>query len=313
MMRGGRELLARFPSFVFNSHLRGDMGTSIHPTAVVDPQASLGCQVAIGPFCVVETGAVIGDRCRLAAGVVVKEYTTLGEENEVDEGTVLGGRPQHIARHPQWGNVRIGARNMIREHVTVHRAMAPEGTTVIGDDNLLMVNAHVAHDCQVGSHTILTNNVMLAGHVTVGDYAYLSGGVGVHQFCRVGAHAMVGGQSHVNKDLPPYVTVDGVSTRVVGLNVIGLRRRGFTADDLAQLKLAYRIIYREGLTWEQVLEKLRTTFTSGPAAAFYPFLRAGQRGFIFERRTPADATIPLPQLKLEPESAQSALAQRKVG
>ena len=217
---------------------------------------------------------------------------------------MLGGRPQHIARHDQWGHLRIGSRNMIRENVTIHRAMSPDSATVVGDDNLIMVNAHVAHDCRVGSHTIITNNVMLAGHVTVGDYAYLSGGVGVHQFCRIGSHCMVGGQSHINKDVPPYVTVDGQSTRVVGLNVIGLKRRGFTPEEILQLKQAYRIIYRQGLTWEQVLETLSATFTSGPAADFYPFLRVGQRGFILERRTPVDATIPLPQLKVEPESSR---------
>lgn len=289
------------------------MGSSIHPTAVIDPQAVLGCQVSIGPFCVVEAGAVVGDRCRLGAGVVVKQRTTLGDDNDVDEGTVLGGRPQHVARHEQWGYLRIGSRNMIRENVTIHRAMAPEGFTTVGDDNLIMVNAHVAHDCRVGSHTIITNNVMLAGHVTVGDYAYLSGGVGVHQFCRIGSHAMVGGQSHINKDVPPYVTVDGLSTRVVGLNVIGLKRRGFTPDDILQLKQAYRIIYRHGLTWEQVLETLKATFTAGPAADFYPFLRVGQRGFILERRTPLDATIPLPCLQVEPEAPQIHNAQRKVG
>jgi UDP-N-acetylglucosamine acyltransferase len=289
------------------------MGSSIHPTAVIDPQAIIGCDVSIGPFCVVEAGAIVGDGCRLASQVVVKERTTLGTANEVDEGVVLGGRPQHVARHAHWGQVRIGSRNMIREHVTIHGAMSPDSATVVGDDNLIMVNAHVAHDCRVGSHTIITNNVMLAGHVTVGDYAYLSGGVGVHQFCRIGSHCMVGGQSHINKDVPPYVTVDGLSTRVVGLNLIGLKRRGFTPDEIVQLKQAYRIIYRQGLTWEQVLETLSATFTSGPAADFYPFLRAGQRGFILERRTPMDATIPLPQLMVEPESSQSLAAQRKTG
>ena len=289
------------------------MGSSIHPSAVIDPQAVLGCEVSIGPFCVIEAGAVVGDRCRLAAGVVVEKRTTLGPDNDVDEGVVLGGRPQHIARHEEWGQLQIGARNMIRENVTVHRAISPDSVTVVGDDNLIMVNAHVAHDCRLGNHTILTNNVMLAGHVIVGDYAYLSGGVGVHQFCRIGNHSMVGGQSHINKDVPPYVTVDGLSTRVVGLNVIGLRRRGFTPDEILQLKQAYRIIYRQGLTWEQVLETLSATFTSGPASEFYPFLRAGHRGFILERRTPIDATIPLPHLKVEPETAQVPAPQRKVG
>jgi UDP-N-acetylglucosamine acyltransferase len=289
------------------------MGSSIHPTAVIDPHATIGCDVSIGPYCVVEAGAVIGDGCRLASQVVVKERTTLGAANELDEGVVLGGRPQHVGRHAQWGHVRIGSRNMLREHVTIHSAMSPDSATVVGDDNLIMVNAHVAHDCRVGSHTIITNNAMLAGHVTVGDYAYLSGGVGVHQFCRIGSHCMVGGQSHINKDVPPYVTVDGLSTRVVGLNVIGLKRRGFTPEEILQLKQAYRIIYRQGFTWEQVLETLSATFTSGPAADFYPFLRVGQRGFIVERRTPVDATIPLPQLMVEPESSENAATQRKVG
>lgn len=291
------------------------MENSIHPTAVIDPRATIGRNVYMGPFCVVEAGAIVGDGCRLASRVVVKENTTLGERNDVDEGAVLGGRPQHIARHEQWGKLIIGSENMIRENVTIHRSMSPDKATVVGDDNLIMVNAHIAHDCQVGNHTILTNNVMLAGHVTVDDYAYLSGGVGVHQFCRVGSYSMVGGQSHINKDVPPYVTVDGVSTRIVGLNLIGLKRRGFTPEDIQQLKQAYRIIYRQGLTWDQVLERLRTTFTSGPAANYYPFLRMGQRGFVMERRTPSEATIPLPQLKVEPESSTAtALAtQRKVG
>ncbi|MHB0957411.1 MAG: acyl-ACP--UDP-N-acetylglucosamine O-acyltransferase [Pirellulaceae bacterium] len=289
------------------------MEHSIHPTAVIDPRATLGRQVSIGPFCVVEAGSIVGDGCRLASRVVVKEGTTLGDRNDVDEGTVLGGRPQHVARHPQWGKLVIGTGNMIRENVTIHRAMSPDQSTVVGDDNLIMVNAHIAHDCHVGNHTILTNNVMLAGHVSVDDYAYLSGGVGVHQFCRIGSHCMVGGQSHINKDVPPYVTVDGVSTRVVGLNVIGLKRRGFTADEIQQLKEAYRIIYRQGLMWEQVLEQLRTTFVSGPATNFYAFFRDGRRGFVLERRTPAEATIPLPQLKVAPAVVTTAAAQRKVG
>jgi len=289
------------------------MGSRIHSTAVIDPQATIGCDVSIGPFCIIEAGAVIGDGCRLAAHVVVKKGTTLGVCNEVDEYVVLGGRPQHIARHTCWGQVRIGARNMIREHVTVHGAMSADSVTVIGDENLLMVNAHVAHDCQVGNHTIITNNVMLAGHVTVGDYAYLSGGVGVHQFCRIGSHCMVGGQAHINKDVPPYVTVDGVSMRVVGLNLIGLRRRGFTAEQILELKQAYRIIYRQGLTWEQVLQALSTTFSSGPAADFHTFLSTGRRGFVFERRTPVEATIPLPQQAAEPTLTVIAAEERKVG
>jgi UDP-N-acetylglucosamine acyltransferase len=190
--------------------------------------------------------------------------------------------------------------------------MDPDASTVVGDQNLIMVNAHVAHDCQLGNHTILTNNVMLAGHVTVGDYAYLSGGVGVHQFCRIGSHAMVGGQAHVNRDVPPYVTVDGQTTRVVGLNLIGLKRRGFPPAAILELKAAYRIIYREGLTWDQVLTRLRATFPSGPAADFCPFMRAGKRGFVPERRTPGQATLPWRPLSGVDDSS-TATPARKAG
>ncbi|MFO7904029.1 MAG: acyl-ACP--UDP-N-acetylglucosamine O-acyltransferase [Planctomycetota bacterium] len=264
-----------------------------HPTAVIDPQARIGDDVSIGPFCVIEAGVEIGDGCHLASHVVVKENTTLGPENVVEDGAVLGGRPQHVARQTIPGRLLIGRGNMIRENVTVHRALNHANATTVGDDNLIMVNAHVAHDCHIGSHVILANNVMLAGHVSIADHAYLSGAVGIHQFCRVGAHCMVGGQARVTKDIPPYVTVDGQTTRICGLNLIGLRRRGFTSDDVKQLKAAYRLIYRQSLTWDQVLETLRQQFRSGPATAFEEFFSGGTRGFVLERRTPADATVPL--------------------
>ncbi|MGE3776500.1 MAG: hypothetical protein AB7F89_04890, partial [Pirellulaceae bacterium] len=159
----------------------------------------------------------------------------------------------------------------------------------------IMVQAHIAHDCSIGHRTVIANNVMLAGHVTVGEGANLSGAVGEHQFCRVGQFAMVGGQAHVNQDIPPYVTVDGESTTIVGLNVIGLRRAGFTAEDLDQLKQAYRIIFRSGMTWNETLRVLASTFDRGPAAQFHPFLSVGQRGFLRERRTPRSAAITFPQ------------------
>lgn len=287
------------------------MALSIHPTAIVHPQAVLGCDVEIGPYCLIESETVIGDGCRLASHVVIKRRTTLGERNQVDEGAVLGGRPQHVARLDRWGALVIGAGNVIREHVTVHGAMAPDHRTCLGDDNLIMVNAHVAHDCQIGNQVILTNNVMLAGHVTVGDFAYLSGGVGVHQFCRIGSHAMVGGQSHINQDVPPYVTVDGQSTRVVGLNVIGLRRRGFTLEALQQLKEAYRIIYRRGLAWEDVLRTLRATFPSGPAAEFAAFLSQGRRGFVSERRRPRLSVVSLSGVENRSAAPPRAAARRR--
>ncbi len=280
----------------------------IHPTAVVASQASIGQHVSIGPYCVVEATAAIGDHCQLASHVVVKGHTTLGHGNVIEDGAILGSRPQHLAQHEP-GSLVIGNSNTIRENVTIHCAMTPDASTTVGHHNLIMVNAHVAHDCQIGHHTIIANNVMLAGHVSIADHAYLSGAVGVHQFCRVGAHAMVGGQSHVTKDIPPYVTVDGQTTRVVGLNLIGLRRRGFTAAEIGQLKAAYRLIYRQGLTWREVLDRLKVEFATGPAAAFHAFFLGGRRGFTLERRTPPEAMLPLPDPVAEPDSG----SLRRVG
>jgi UDP-N-acetylglucosamine acyltransferase len=207
----------------------------IHPTAVVSPLARLGPGVIVHPFCVIEADVTIGEGCVLHNGVVVKSGTTLGQHNQVFDGAVLGGLPQHahMPEHP--GRLVIGDRNTLREHVTIHRAMHAGSATTLGDHNLLMVNVHIAHDCQVANHTIMANNAMLAGHVTIADRAYLSGAVGIHQFCRVGSYAMVGGQARVVKDIPPYVTIDGATTLVVGLNQVGLRRNGFgLSPDLPQ-------------------------------------------------------------------------------
>jgi UDP-N-acetylglucosamine acyltransferase len=261
----------------------------------------IGRDVEIGPFCVVESEATIGDGCKLESRVVVKSGTTLGPNNRIFEGAVLGGLPQHVHMPEHPGRVVIGADNTIRENVTVHRALSAGETTTIGDSNLLMVNVHIAHDCRVGSHTIFANNAMLAGHVTVDDRAYISGAAAAHQFCRIGRLAMVGGQSHIIKDVPPYVTVDGVSSYIVGLNQVGLRRAGFTPGDVLQLKRAYRVIYRSRLTWNEILARLQQEFSEGPAAEFYRFLSATRRGIVAERRAPPGATI---KLRTEAETAE---------
>jgi UDP-N-acetylglucosamine acyltransferase len=206
---------------------------------------------------------------------------------------VLGGLPQHVHVPAQPGRIVIGSGNTIRENVTIHRALVPDHATTIGDNCLLMVNAHVAHDCRLGNHVIVTNNAMLAGHVHVDDRAYISGAVGIHQFCRVGTLAMVGGQAHLVQDVPPYVTVDGLSSLVVGLNKIGLRRTGHDQATIQELMTAYRLVYRSGLRWAEILEQLRTQFPTGPAAAFYEFLSTTARGIVSERRAPPGATIKL--------------------
>lgn len=280
---------------------------SIHSHAHVSRTARLGSNVSIGPFCVVEDDVELGDGCNLAAGVIVKQGTRLGANNRVFEGTVLGGLPQH-ARIPAFpGRLEIGSGNVIREHVTMHRALHADAATRVGDNNLLMAGSHVAHDCVVGNNAIFANHVLLAGHVIVEDRAYVSGAVGVHQFCRIGRLAMVGGHARVVQDVPPFMTVDGVSGCIVGLNLVGLRRAGFVAEEINELKAAYRLIYRSGMTWKDMLDKLGQTFTSGAAGALHVFLSQGTRGFVQERRMPPGATL---KLRRESDEAAEAEARR---
>ncbi len=267
--------------------------TSIHPTAVIAPSASLDTDVKIGPFCVVEDRASIGTGCRLEAHSVIKSDTRIGANNFVGESTVLGAAPQHAKCPEQVGTLVVGDGNTFRENVTVHRALAVGSTTTLGDGSLLMVNAHVGHDCIVGNQVIVANNVMLAGHVTVEDRAYISGAVGVHQFCRIGSLAMVGGQARVTKDVPPFVTVDGQSTKVVGLNLVGLRRNGFGMDAIRELKQAYRLAFRSGLRWAEMLETLSEQFPEGPGQELAHFMRTAERGCVPERAVPKAATIKL--------------------
>lgn len=267
--------------------------SQIHPSAYVSPQAELGQGVSVGPFSIVEDDVFIGDNCRIAGHVTIKSGTALGARNEIAEGAVLGGIPQHLKAGTKLGTLLIGNGNHIREYATIHRGLAPSDSTKVGDGNMIMVNAHVAHDCHIGNNTVIVNNVMLAGHITVGDGVYFGGAAGVHQFCRIGRLAMVGGQSHLSQDVPPFVMVDGISNYIVGLNLIGLRRAGFTRDEIKELKAAYRVIYRSGLLWNDTLDVLKNTFKCGPAAEFHEFLSTGDRGFVQERKTPRGASIKL--------------------
>ena len=266
---------------------------NIHPLAIVSPQATLGSGVTVGPFCIVEPDVIIGDGCTLASRVVVKSGTTLGANNYLWEGTVVGGLPQHTRPPAQFGRLSIGSGNTLRENCTVHRALHAGAETVVGDDNYLMVGTHVAHDCHVGNNTIFANNALLGGHVKVGDRAFISGAVAVHQFCRIGTLAMVGGHARVVQDVPPFMMIDGVSGYIVGLNLVGLRRNGYSAEEVVQLKAAYRLIYRSGLKWTEILDQLKRKFVAGAAAEFHRFLSEGTRGFVQERRMPPNATLKL--------------------
>jgi UDP-N-acetylglucosamine acyltransferase len=286
---------------------------SIHPLAVVSPHAELGSNVRIGPFCVVEAGVILGDGCHLAGRVTVKSGTIVGRDNLVLEGTVLGGMPQHVHMPEHPGTTEIGDGNVFRENVTVHRALEAGRATRIGNRCLFMVGSHAAHDCFVEDNVVLTNGTMLGGHVQVGSRAYLGGGVAVHQFCRVGQLAMIGGLARVVRDVPPFVTIDGDTGMVVGLNKVGLRRAGFASDEILDLKAAYRVIYRSGLMWQEMLDALQLEFVTGPAAEFRPFFLGGKRGFVQERRTPPGAIVRLRRDEADDTSFAMPEAEKKVG
>ena len=255
----------------------------ISPLSVVSPDAQIGNSVEIGPFCMVEPGVSIGNGCKLDSHVVVKSGVTIGENNQFYAGTVIGGPPQHISALPPFGQIRIGNNNVFRENVTVHCSLKESGATLIGDDNYFMVGAHIAHDCVIGNGSVLVNNVMLGGHVVIGNRAMLGGGAAVHQNCRIGSLVMVGGQAHVVQDVPPFVTVDGLSSRIVGLNQIGLRRNGRTSEDLKVLKGAYFSLYRSEMTWREILQFFQDNYSTGPVAELTQFLLTTKRGILRER------------------------------
>jgi UDP-N-acetylglucosamine acyltransferase len=284
----------------------------IHPTAFVDSQAKLAGDVNVGPFCVIEADVEIGAGCKLEARSSVKNGTILGECNTIGEGAIIGGRPQHLRAGEELGRLIIGRGNHIRENATIHRGIKPGCDTIIGNENYMMVNVHIAHDCHIGSNTIIANNAMLSGHITVEDRAYISGAVGIHQFCRVGSLAMVGGQAHITRDVPPFVTVDGPSSLIVGLNSIGLRRSGMSKDELASLKEAYRVIYRSGAPWSEILAILESQFTVGPAAKFLSFFTSGKRGFTPARSGGLATTLKLVE-SADADNTSEAAELRKAG
>lgn len=215
----------------------------IHSTALISSQAELGSDVEVGPYCVIEAGVKIGDGCRLHSHVVIHGQTEIGEGNEFFPFAAIGTKSQDLKYRGEPTGLVIGARNVFRENVTVHRGTLEGSPTRVGDDNLFLCYSHIAHDCQVGNHVILSNNGTLAGHVVVDDYAIISGLTAVHQFCRVGAHSMAGGLTKVAKDIPPFMIVDGNPAAVRGLNLVGLQRRGFSAEDLRALRSVYKKVF----------------------------------------------------------------------
>jgi len=258
--------------------------SAIHPTAIVDPAAQLAGDVSIGPYAVIGPHVTIGARTTVGAHCVIEGHTTIGEDNRIFQFASLGAAPQDKKYAGEPTRLVIGHRNTIREFCTFNTGTAQDrGETVIGDDNWIMAYVHIAHDCVVGSQTILANNATLAGHVHVGDWAIIGGLTGVHQFSRIGAHAMAGFASHVSQDVPPFMMVDGNPLAVRGLNTEGLRRRGFSPQRVAGLKQAYRLLYRQGLTLEAAVTAMQEAGQAHPEAVqdialLRDFVAASRRG-----------------------------------
>lgn len=254
----------------------------IHPQAIVDPSARLADDVEVGPWTLIGPEVEIGAGSRIASHVVIKGPTRIGVGNRIFQFATVGEECQDKKYRGEPTRLEIGDHNVIREGVTLHRGTVQDaGVTRLGSHNLLMAYVHVAHDCVVGDHVIMANNAALAGHVHVGDHAVLGGFTAVHQFCRIGPHAMCGAGSVVLKDVPAYVMASGNSAHPHGINLEGLRRRGFSAQALATLRRAYKAIYRQGLTVEQALAALAALAVEEPAVLpLIESLRTSSRGII---------------------------------
>jgi UDP-N-acetylglucosamine acyltransferase len=254
----------------------------VHPTAIVAASAELAADVVIGPYTVVGAGTRIGAGTTNGAHVVIADRTSIGRDNRVFQFASVGEIPQDRKYTGDPTRTVIGDGNVIREFVTIHAGTAQDkGVTTIGDGNWLLAYSHIAHDCVIGNGTTFSNNAQLAGHVVIDDYAVLGGFVGVHQFCRVGTHAMLAAGSIVLQDVPPYVTVSGSPATPRGTNSEGLRRRGFSSDDIAAIKRAYKTLYRKGLALDAARAEIVAAAATVPALlALTAFLETPGRGII---------------------------------
>jgi UDP-N-acetylglucosamine acyltransferase len=253
---------------------------NIHPTAIVHPGAKIAEGVEIGAYSVVGEHVSVGKDTRIASHVLIEGWTTIGERNQVFPFSCIGTPPQDIGYRNEETYLIIGNDNVIRESATIHRATTKEDrVTQIGNSNFLMAYSHVAHDCKLGNHIIMANSVGLGGHITIGDYAILGGIVAVHQFVRIGAYAIIGGQSAVPQDIPPYVSASGNRAKLYGLNLVGLKRRGFSDETISNLKKAYKIVFRSGLILEDALSKVKAELSGSPEAmSFMEFMKNSKRG-----------------------------------
>jgi len=263
--------------------------TRIHSAALVDPAAQIGADAEIGPFSIIGPQVTIGEKTVIQSHVVIEGQVKIGSGNFIGHGTIIGAPPQDVSFSPERKTrVEIGNENIIREYCTIHRGSAEGSATKIGDKNFLMAATHIGHNCLIGNNIIIANNCLLAGHVRVDDGAFLGGGSTFHQFMHVGRLVMVQGSSAFGKDLPPFV-IAAERNFVFGVNVVGLRRAGFSAKDRDEIKAAFKLIYMSGLNISQALEKAVKTKFGAPAREFLDFVaNAKKRGICPAKRGMGD-------------------------
>ena len=249
----------------------------IHSTAIIHPKAKLDATVQVGPFAVIDAGVELGANCVIGPHVYLTGETKIGIANRFHAGCVIGDAPQDLKYQNEPTRLRIGDGNVFREHVTVHRSTKPDAETIVGSHNFFMANSHVAHNCIVGDQVILANGALLGGHAVVQDRAFISGNCLVHQFTRVGTLALMQGGAAISQDLPPF-TIAQRENEICGLNVIGLRRAGFTAEQRLELKRLYHLLFRGGKNLREALAEAQKEFTSAPAKILLDFIAGAKRG-----------------------------------
>jgi UDP-N-acetylglucosamine acyltransferase len=259
-----------------------DPSAVVAPTARVHPDAAIGPRTCIGEFCIVESDVTIGGDCALEPYVFVKRWTTLGDRNQISAGTVLGTDPLDKNFKGDRSYLRIGNDNTIREHYTISRGTQPESLTTIGDGNYIMTSGHVAHNCTIGNNTVIASCALVAGHVEVEDQAFISGGVVIHQYSKIGRLAMIGGNTRVNLDVPPFFLYSGFNVEAKGLNLVGLRRAGFSREQIARLKNAYQTLYRSGFGLEDALARIESENPDENTLHLVRFIRRSHRGICRE-------------------------------
>jgi UDP-N-acetylglucosamine acyltransferase len=254
----------------------------IHPTAIVDPAAQLGDGVTVGPYSIIEGRVTVGSDTHIGPHVVIRDFTTIGSRCRIFQFAVLGEIPQDLKFKGEETQLVIGDDNTIREFATMHRGTAGGGgLTSVGNGNLFLAYTHVAHDCHVGHGVIMSNNATLGGHITVGDHANLGGLTAVHQFCRIGRYAFIGGCSAVHRDVPPFAMAVGNRAKIVGLNQVGLKRAGFSNQDLHNLKQAYELLFLSDLNQKEAMDQVRQEFPEDPQVQhLLHFLETSQRGLL---------------------------------